>query len=36
MFNLQTINQVSCYIFLDNNDGVSKVEIGKIGYYLDI
>lgn len=33
IFSLQTINQVSHLILLDDNNGVSKVGIGKIGYY---
>lgn len=36
IISLQAINQMSYLVFLDNNDGVSKIEMGKIDCYLSI
>lgn len=33
IFNLQTIDQVSCFVLLNNNDGTSKVGVGKMKCY---
>lgn len=36
IFSLQALDQIFYLIFLDNNNDISKVKIGKISCYLGI
>lgn len=36
IFSLQAIDQMSYFIFLDDNNNISKVDMEKMGCYLDV